>query len=79
MSLSCINVYLFVNLLGAGDKCSGPCTIRDRCSTNCKELAKEVKKMHDHFHDLALDHCTYHCPLYSQAMEEEAITTPKQA
>ena len=26
--------------------------------------------MHDDFHNLALDYCTHHCALHSEAMEE---------
>lgn len=48
-----------------GDKCSGPCAMGNRCSQNSKELAKEVKKMHDVCHHPHLDYCSdYHsfCP-----------------
>lgn len=59
----------------AGDKCSGPCADGYRCPPSCKNLAKEIKKMHDDCHDYS-DCYSNHCGfIYCETMAEEQVTS----
>lgn len=61
---------MFLSLLVTGEKCSGPCTYGHRCSSDSKEPAKEIQKMHDDCHYFAAPYCWHHCALYPQTLEE---------
>lgn len=66
---------LFSSPFVAGDKCSGPCAHGYRCPPSCKDLAKEIKKMHVYCHDSS-DCYSNNCGIiYRQTMEQEQVTS----
>lgn len=66
---------LFSSPFVAGDKCSGPCAHGYRCPPSCKDLAKEIKKMHVYCHDYS-DCYSNNCGIiYRQTMEQEQVTS----
>lgn len=66
---------LFSSPFVAGDKCSGPCADGYSCPPSCKDLAKELKKMHVYCHDYS-DCYSNNCGIiYRQTMEQEQVTS----
>lgn len=66
----CCKTRTFLQFLGAGYKCSGPCESGHRCSPNCKESAKEVEEVHDDCHYFAPAYCNHRRTLNFATMEE---------
>lgn len=66
---------MFLSPFAAGDKCSGPCAHGYRCPPSCKDLTKEIKKMHDDSHTYSHCYCSHCGTIYCQTLEQEQVTS----
>lgn len=66
---------MFLSPHAAGDKCSGPCANGYRCPPSCKDLTKEIKKMHDDSHTYSHCYCSHCGTIYCQTLEQEQVTS----
>lgn len=69
---------MFLSPFAAGDKCSGPCAHGYRCPPSCKDLTKEIKKMHDDSHTYSHCYCSHCGTIYCQTLEQEQVTSQER-